>query len=241
MSELKHKKRGVKKMYDLCVIGAGPGGYVAAIRARQLGLKVALVEKEFLGGVCLNVGCIPSKALISASHFYHRIKTEAKAMGFSTGNVSVDMKQLHSWKQSVCEKMSSGVSGLLKGHKVDVIKGEAQFETPEELVIKKETGETQSLKASHFILAIGSRPIEIPGFEIDEKSILSSTGVLDLKKLPQKVLTLGGGYIGLEMSFFLSHLGVEVEIVEATGELLSGVTDLDCVKVIERELKKRRD
>ncbi len=226
-------------MFDVCVIGAGPGGYVAAIRARQLGLKVALIEKEFLGGVCLNVGCIPSKALISAGSFYHRIKTQASNMGFYVEKTSVDMKQLHRWKNSVCEKMSGGVLALLKSYKVEVIKGEAQFENSHELMIQKSNGEKQNLKSQNFILAIGSRPMEIPGFEINENQVLSSTGVLDLKKLPKKVITLGGGYIGLEMSSFLSHLGVEVEIVEANSQILLNLADLDCVKVIERSLKKQ--
>ena len=225
-------------MFDVCVIGAGPGGYVAAIRAAQMGLKVAVVEKGSLGGVCLNVGCIPSKALISAAHFYHRMQTQAGDMGFTLKDVSLDMKKLKTWKDSVCGKMSLGVSQLLKGNKIEVFKGEAFFLSPEEIQIKG--SDKKSLKANNFILAVGSRPVAIPGFEVDEKMILSSTGVLDLEKLPRKVVVLGGGYIGLEVSSYLSQLGVDVEVVEASDSILKGVSDPDCAKVVQRQLKKQK-
>ncbi|MCB0415516.1 MAG: dihydrolipoyl dehydrogenase [Bdellovibrionales bacterium] len=223
--------------YDVCVIGAGPGGYVAAIRSAQLGLKTAIIEREALGGVCLNVGCIPSKAMIAATHFLHKAQHDAETMGIKISDISVDMKKLKNWKQSVCDKMSGGVGQLLKGNKVDVIMGEAQFVSSTELSLKSSKGQ-QAVRAKNFIIATGSRPIEIPGFKPDEKEVLTSTGALDLEKIPKRVVTIGGGYIGLEISSYLRKLGSEVTVLEAGGALLSGAADPDCVKVVERRLKK---
>lgn len=224
--------------FDVCVIGAGPGGYVAAIRSAQLGLKTCVIEREKLGGVCLNVGCIPSKAMISASHFKHRIEHDAATMGLNIkGDISLDMKKLVTWKQSVCDKMSGGVSQLLKGNSVTIISGDASFKSKTELQVKGSKG-TESITAKHFIIATGSRPIEIPGFKIDEKDVMSSTGALDLDQLPKKLVVIGGGYIGLEISSYLAKLGTEVQILEAGNALLAGVADLECVQVVERKLKK---
>lgn len=183
--------------FDVCVIGAGPGGYVAAIRSAQQGLKTCVVEREYLGGVCLNVGCIPSKAMITAAHFYHRMMHDAPEMGFQIPkDVKLDMAQLLKWKQSVSNKMSGGVAQLLKGNQVTVIMGEATFTSPKALSVKSQDG-VKTIEATNFIVANGSRPIEIPGFTIDEKDVLSSTGALDLDHLPKKVVVIGGGYIGL--------------------------------------------
>src|SRR6185312_14401773 len=166
----------IRQNFDVCVIGAGPGGYVAAIRCAQLGKKTVIVEREFLGGVCLNVGCIPSKAMIVASHFLHRIQHDAPEMGIEIkSEAKVNMKKLVSWKQSVCDQMSGGVSQLLKGNQVTVLRGDAEFKTAQELVVKSKEGMT-NVTAKNFILATGSRPVEIPGFKIDEKNVLSSTG-----------------------------------------------------------------
>lgn len=227
------------EVFDVCVIGAGPGGYVAAIRAAQLGFKTVVIEREYLGGVCLNVGCIPSKAMISASHFYQRIQHDGPEMGITTkGPVQLDMKKLVSWKQSVCDRMSGGVAQLLKGNEVTVISGEAKFQSTKELAVKSKDG-NKVVQAKHFIIATGSRPIEIPGFKIDEKDVLSSTGALAMDELPKSVVVIGGGYIGLEIGSYLSALGSHVEILEAADGLLKGVADPDCVQVVARKLKKR--
>lgn len=224
--------------FDVCVIGAGPGGYVAAIRSAQLGLKTCVIEREYMGGVCLNVGCIPSKAMISASHFFHRIEHDASEMGIGVGAPKLDMAQLQKWKQSVCDKMSGGVSQLLKGNGVEIIEGEANFKSKEELIVKSKKSGEIAVKAKSYIIATGSRPIEIPGFTFDEKNILSSTGGLALNELPSKVVVIGGGYIGLEIAGFLSKFGTQITVLEAGAELLSGVADKEAVQVVARKLKK---
>lgn len=223
--------------FDVVVIGAGPGGYVSAIRSAQLGLKTAVVEREYLGGVCLNVGCIPSKAMIAAGHFYHKAQHDAGQMGFSFKDLSVDFKQLLKWKTSVTEKMSGGVKQLLAGNGVTVLMGEAEFKTSKELTVKSSKG-TESVTAKNFVLATGSRPIEIPGFKFDETGILSSTGALALSEAPKKLVVIGGGYIGLEISSYLAKFGTEVTVVEATAALLNGVVDPDCAQVVARKLTK---
>ncbi len=224
--------------FDVCVIGAGPGGYVAAIRAAQTGKTTCIIEREYLGGVCLNVGCIPSKAMISAAHLKTRIEHDAPEMGLEIkGDVKIDMKKLVTWKQSVCDKMSGGVAQLLKGNNVTVIRGEANFKTTTQLEVKGAEG-TSLVTAKNFIIATGSRPIEIPGFAIDETNVLSSTGALALSTLPKTTVVIGGGYIGLEIGGYLSKLGSQVTVLEAGTALLNGVADRDCVQVVERKLKK---
>ena len=219
--------------YDVCVIGAGPGGYVAAIRASQLGLKTVVIEREKLGGVCLNVGCIPSKAMISAAKFFDQSKNHGSPMGITVGDVKLDMPKLKSWKDSVSAKMSGGVSQLLKGNKVEVIKGDAEFVDSKTLKVGDKT-----IQSKNFIVATGSRPTVLKGFDCDEKDVLSSTGALDLEKLPKKLVVVGGGYIGLEISSYMQKLGSEVTVLEASQELISGLCDKDVTKQLERSVKK---
>ncbi len=220
--------------FDIVVIGSGPGGYVAAIRAAQLGFKTAIVEREALGGVCLNVGCIPSKAMINATHLLHKAQHDFKSMGLNIkGDIDVDMKTLVKWKQSVCDKMSGGVNQLLKGNTVTILKGQAEFKSPKEITVGNE-----SVTAKYFIVATGSRPIEIPGFAFDEKDICSSTGALAFDAIPKSIVVIGGGYIGLEISSYLRKLGTEVTIVEANTTLLAGVVDPECAQVVSRKIEK---
>ncbi len=224
--------------FDVCVVGAGPGGYVAAIRAAQLGKKTCIVEREFLGGVCLNVGCIPSKAMITASHFYHRMIHDGPTMGFQVPEVvKLDYAKLQEWKQTVCNKMSGGVAQLLKGNSVTVMMGEGTFTSPKVLSVKGKDG-TTTIEATNFIVATGSRPIEIPNFAIDEKDVLSSTGALAQDKKIERLVVIGGGYIGLEIGSYMAKLGSTVTVVEAAPALLNGVADPDCVQVVARRLKK---
>lgn len=222
--------------YDVCVIGAGPGGYVAAIRAAQVGLSVVVVERQFLGGVCLNVGCIPSKAMISAAHFLHKLEHDASTMGFTVGKVGVDFKKLKGWKQAVCERMSGGVEQLLKGNKITIVRGEANFVSAKEIVVKG--AKEEKIQAKSFVIASGSRPVEIPGFAFDEKTVMSSTGALELEAAPKKLVVIGGGYIGLEIGSYLTHFGTEVTVLEAQSALLNGLVDADAVQVVARKLKK---
>ena len=225
--------------FDVVVIGAGPGGYVAAIKASQLGYKTAIIEREFLGGVCLNVGCIPSKAMIAATHFLHKAQHDAATMGITFKGLSVDMPKLLSWKQSVCDKMSGGVGQLLKGNSVTILRGEAQFKSAQEINLKLANGSSDSIQGKYFIVATGSRPIEIPGFAFDEKGILSSTGALALDQIPKSVVVIGGGYIGLEISGYLAKLGTKVTVIEASPAVLNGVVDPECAQVVARKLGKQ--
>ncbi len=224
--------------FDVVVIGSGPGGYVSAIRASQLGFKTAIIEREALGGVCLNVGCIPSKAMITATHLLHKAQHDFKTMGLNIkGGIDVDMKTLVNWKQSVCDKMSGGVNQLLKGNTVTVIKGNAEFKSAKEIIVKTTAG-TEAITAKYFIVATGSRPIEIGGFPFDEKDICSSTGALAWDSIPKRVAVIGGGYIGLEISSYLRKLGTEVTIIEAQSALLAGVVDPECAQVVTRKAEK---
>ena len=224
--------------FEVVVIGSGPGGYVAAIRAAQLGFKTAIIEREALGGVCLNVGCIPSKAMITATHLLHKAQHDFKTMGLNIkGGIDVDMKTLVKWKQSVCDKMSGGVNQLLKGNTVTIIKGMADFKSPKEITVKSNSG-TENISAQYFIVATGSRPIEISGFPFDEKDICSSTGALAFDEIPGRVAVIGGGYIGLEISSYLRKLGTEVTIIEAQTSLLAGVVDPECAQVVTRKAEK---
>lgn len=223
--------------FDVVVVGAGPGGYVAAIRCAQLGKKTAVIEREYMGGVCLNVGCIPSKAMISAGHFLHRLQHQAPEMGFTVKGAAHDMAQTQKWKQSVCDKMAGGVEQLCKGNGVTIIRGEASFKTTTELSVTSKSG-IESISAKNFIIATGSRPIEIPGFKFDEKLVLSSTGALALSETPKSLVVIGGGYIGLELGGMYANFGTKVTVVEAAKGLLMGLADQECVQVVSRRLKK---
>lgn len=221
--------------FDAVVIGGGPAGYVCAIRLAQNGMKAALVEKAAVGGTCLNIGCIPSKALISAGNLVDRIR-HAGDMGIKVDGVRVDMGKLVSWKESVVQKLTGGVAGLLKNHKVAVYAGTARIAGPNAVEVKNEAG-TQKIAAKHIVVATGSIPIEIPGFAFGE-DVWSSTEALAPKVRPRRLVVIGGGYIGLELGIMYSKLGSEVTVVEATPGLLPG-QDTELSKVVEKRLKKR--
>ena len=225
-----------KKKFDAIVIGAGPGGYPCAIRLAQLGKKVAIIEKETVGGVCLNVGCIPSKAMIKAASFFEKMQ-KADGMGFKVKGVDVDFKGLQEWKRSVVTKLTGGVGQLLKGNKVEIIQGDAAFVSKNELVIKSKAG-TQNITADHIVIAVGSSPIELPNFKFDEKNIISSTGALDIDKPVESMVVVGGGYIGLEIGTYMAKLGTSVTVLEAMPRLLASY-DQDVANVVGRALKKR--
>lgn len=222
--------------WDAVVIGAGPGGYPCAIRMAQRGLKVAIVEKGNLGGVCLNVGCIPSKALIHASSLYSEM-LEAEAMGFSLKGIDIDHKKLQDWKSNIVKKLTQGVSQLLTANKVTQLSGEAKFVSNTEIEIDGKDG-LQRIKAKNFVIAIGSSPIALKDIPFDEENILSSTGALDIDTNIKSLAVIGGGYIGLEIGTFLAKLGTEVSIIEAEDSFLP-TYDKDISNVVLRSLKKR--
>lgn len=220
---------------ETLVVGAGPGGYVAAIRAAQLGQKVTIVEKGNLGGVCLNVGCIPSKALISAGHRYE-IATHSQDMGIFAENVKVDFSKVQQWKAGVVKKLTGGVEGLLKGNKVDIVRGEAYFVDENTVRVMTENS-AQTYKFKNAIIATGSRPIELPTFKFS-KRVLDSTGALNLSDIPKSMVVIGGGYIGTELGTAYANFGTKITILEGADEILSGF-EKQMSAVVRRRLKKK--
>jgi len=227
--------------YDLIVIGGGPGGYVAAIRAGQLGLKTAIVEKRgALGGTCLNVGCIPSKALLQSSHHYHMAATEFEHHGIIAKGLSLDLKVMMGRKDKVVSDLTQGVEFLMKKNKVDYVIGEGTIKAAGEVVITppKKGAKKQTLKTDNILIATGSDVAPLPGVKIDEKKIVSSTGALDLKTVPKTLCVVGAGVIGLELGSVWRRLGAKVTVVEFLDHILPGM-DAEISKQMQRTLKKQ--
>ncbi|OCA89762.1 dihydrolipoyl dehydrogenase [Pradoshia sp. D12] len=220
---------------DTIVIGSGPGGYVAAIRAAQLGQKVTIVEKGDLGGVCLNVGCIPSKALITAGHRYHDAK-HSEDLGITAENVKVDFSKVQAWKGTVVEKLTSGVGGLLKGNKVDIVKGEAYFVDANNIRVMTENS-AQTYTFKNAIIATGSRPIELPTFKYSDR-VIHSTGALNLDHIPASMAIIGGGVIGVELGSVYANFGTKVTILEGMDEILAAF-EKPMSSIVKRNLKKK--
>ncbi|MBX9977467.1 MAG: dihydrolipoyl dehydrogenase [Alphaproteobacteria bacterium] len=216
--------------FDLIIIGAGPGGYVAAIRAAQLGMKVAVVDSRAkAGGTCLNVGCIPSKTLLHSSHKYWSANNEFDHYGITCDNVDIDLKKMIAHKDAIIDDLTSGIGFLFRKNKIEFIHGRASFKKSEEKTTVqvqpideggKIAGDVKILEAPHIIIATGSKPIEIPGLPFDEKKILSSTGALTLTHAPHHLVVIGGGYIGLELGSVWRRLGSEVTVVEAMPDIV---------------------
>ncbi|KHO45394.1 MAG: dihydrolipoamide dehydrogenase [archaeon GW2011_AR3] len=219
-----------KKSCDVLVIGGGPGGYVAAIRLAQLGKKVILIEKQWLGGTCLNIGCIPSKALIHAADFYHKIKDAGK-MGIGVGSVNLDLSKVQAWKNSVVAKLRNGVEYLCKVHNIEVIQGTGSLLSANSAMAKM-TNEEIEIDFQQAILATGSTPIAFPGIDFDGEKIISSNHALELQEAPKNVVVIGGGYIGIEIGTFFAKAGSKVTIVERYPDLLMQ-TDRDIVDVVK--------
>ena len=220
--------------YDVIVIGSGPGGYVSAIRCAQLGLKTACVEgRETLGGTCLNVGCIPSKALLHASHMLHEAEHNFAKMGLKGHSPSVDWKQMQAYKSETIGSNTKGVEFLFKKNKIDWIKGWGQIIAPGKVRVDDTTHE-----AKNIIIASGSVPSALPGIEIDEEIIVTSTGALTLPKIPKKMVVIGAGVIGLELGSVYARLGSEVTVVEYLDAITPGM-DKEVQKTFQRILKKQ--
>lgn len=219
---------------DTLVVGAGPGGYVAAIRAAQLGQKVTIVDKGDLGGTCLNVGCIPSKAMIQAGHMAQNAKG-SEDMGITSENVKIDFAKVQEWKGGVVNRLTSGVESLLKGNKVDIVKGEVYFVDDSHVKVMDDK-QSQTYTYKNCIIATGSAPIEIPSFPF-AKRVIDSTGALGLEEIPGKLVVIGGGYIGTELGSAYANLGSEVTIVEGEKEIL-GTFEKSMTNVVKKRLKK---
>ncbi|WP_254533570.1 dihydrolipoyl dehydrogenase [Natrinema gelatinilyticum] len=205
---------------DVLVIGAGPGGYVAAIRAAQSDLDVTLVEKDAYGGTCLNVGCIPSKALITATDVAHEAR-HTEYMGIRA-EIDVDFSTMMGWKDDVVTQLTGGVEKLCKGNGVTVVDGTAEFTSEQTVRVTRNGTEQGSISFAHAIIATGSRPVELPGFVFDGDHVLSSTHALELEPLPDQLLVIGAGYIGMELSTVFAKLGVDVTVVEMLDQVLPG-------------------
>lgn len=224
---------------DVVVIGGGPGGYVAAIKAAQLGLKTTCIEKRgTLGGTCLNVGCIPSKALLHSSHYYEMAKHKMANYGIMADNVQLDLGKMMGQKEKAVSGLTKGIEGLFKKNKVDYVKGTGSISGKNEVTVSMLEGGEAKLSAKNIIIATGSEPVELPFLKFDEKVVVSSTGALSLKEVPKKMIVIGGGVIGLEMGSVWSRLGAEVEVVEFFDTICPGV-DSEITKTFHRSLQKQ--
>jgi dihydrolipoamide dehydrogenase len=225
--------------YDLIVIGTGPGGYVCAIRAAQLGMKTAVVEKwATFGGTCLNVGCIPSKAMLNASELYEEAGHKFAEMGIKVGKPSVDLASMLKYKEKGVDGNVKGVEFLLKKNNIDAFHGTARIVASGKVEVKAEDGKTQALETKNIVIATGSDVARLNGIDIDEKRIVSSTGALELTKVPQKLLIVGAGIIGLELGSVWRRLGAEVTIVEFLDHILPGI-DAEIARQFHRMLQKQ--
>lgn len=221
-----------EKSFDVAIIGSGPGGYVAAIRASQLGLKACVIEREKPGGVCLNIGCIPSKSLIHQAEVF-RSALESESFGLKVDASGFDYAKVHKKSRQAADKLSKGVQFLMKKNSIEYIEGDAELKAAGEIKV----GDT-TVKAKNVLIATGSRPRELPGFEFDEKQVLSSTGVLMLEELPRSLAVMGAGAIGMEFAHVMNAFGVEVTVVELMDSILP-IEDAEAVEVLAKDFKRR--
>lgn len=225
-------------MYDIIVIGSGPGGYVGAIRCAQLGMKTAIVERyNKLGGTCLNVGCIPSKALLDSSEHFHNAAHKFKEHGIDINTPKVNMAQMIKRKQSVIDQTVGGIDFLMKKNKIDVIHGHATFTNKTAISVKGDNGKETTYESKKFMIATGSKPITPAFMNYDKKRVITSTEALEITKVPKSMVIVGGGVIGLELGSVYARLGTQVEVVEYMDRIIAGM-DKDCSKELMRSLKK---
>lgn len=222
--------------YEAIVIGGGPGGYVAAIRLGQLGVKTLCVEKEAMGGVCLNWGCIPSKALIAAANLARKVR-HAEHMGITVKDLEVDVAKMQEWKEGIVKKLTGSVTSLVKGNRGDIVMGTASITGPNQVEVTSLDGTKQKHQASKgIIVATGAQMIQIPGFEPDGDVVITAREAVSLQKAPESMLIIGGGVIGLELGMVYQKLGTKITVVELMDQLLPG-TDPDLVRVVQKHLK----
>ncbi len=225
-------------MYDLIVIGSGPGGYVAAIRAAQLGLKTAIIEKyATLGGTCLNVGCIPSKALLDSSEHYHNAEHSFKNHGIDLKGLSVNMKQMIARKEEVVKQNVEGIQYLMKKNKIEVYQGLGSFVDKNTIKVRKEDGEEEEIKGKNIIIATGSKPASLPFIKLDKERVITSTEALNLKEVPKHMIVIGGGVIGLELGSVFARVGAKVSVVEFMDSLIPTM-DKNMGKELQKSMKK---
>jgi dihydrolipoamide dehydrogenase len=223
--------------FDVTVIGSGPGGYVAAIRAAQLGFKTAIIEKyNVLGGTCLNVGCIPSKALLDSSEHYHNATHRFADHGLNIKEINIDMVQMVKRKSDVVDQTCKGVEFLMKKNKITVFTGVGSFKDKNTILVTKKDGSTEEITSSKTIIATGSKPITPPSMNYDKKRIITSTEALNITEVPKKMAIIGAGVIGLELGSVFARLGCQIEVVEYMDRILPGM-DLDCAKELQKTLK----
>ncbi|MGD8428677.1 MAG: FAD-dependent oxidoreductase, partial [Balneolaceae bacterium] len=226
------------KEFDVCVIGSGPGGYVAAIRASQLGFKTAIVEKRHLGGVCLNIGCIPTKALLRSAEVFESIE-HAGDYGINVKDYSADFGGIIERSRNVANKMSKGVQFLMKANKIEVFEGKGVFETKDQIKVVDDKDNTkEQIKAKNFIIATGARPRELPNIKIDGKMVIDSEKAMQLEEQPEKMVVIGAGAIGVEFAYFYNTIGTEVTLVELQDTLVP-VEDKDIGKELGKIYKKK--
>ncbi|TNE53936.1 MAG: dihydrolipoyl dehydrogenase [Bacteroidetes bacterium] len=224
--------------YDVTIIGSGPGGYVAAIRCAQLGMKTALIEKyDTLGGTCLNVGCIPSKALLDSSEHYHNATHTFDSHGISVSNVKADIKKMIQRKEDVVSQTCNGIKFLMDKNNIDVFHGTGSFVSNTQVEITDAKGKSQKIDSKNIILATGSKPNFFPGMEPDKKRIITSTEALKLNEIPKKMLVIGGGVIGLELGSVYARLGTQVEVIEFAKTIIPTM-DVSMSKELTKVLKK---
>lgn len=226
--------------YDVTVIGSGPGGYVAAIRCAQLGLKTAIIEKyNTLGGTCLNVGCIPSKALLDSSHHYHDAVNHFEKHGIKTGKLSVDFKQMISRKDEVVSQTCEGINFLMSKNKIDVFNGIGSFQDATHINITKADGSLETIESKNTIIATGSKPSTLPFIKLDKKRVITSTKALSLKEIPRHLIVIGGGVIGLELGSVYKRLGAEVSVIEYMPTIVPTM-DTMLAKELQKSLRKQK-
>jgi dihydrolipoamide dehydrogenase len=225
--------------FDVIIIGGGPGGYVCAIRAAQLGHKTACIESRgSLGGTCLNVGCIPSKSLLHSAEMYHKANKEFDKIGINTGGLSLDVSKMMSHKLKTVDGLTKGIEFLFKKNKVTYIKGHGSLASKNSVNIKNLDGSDNQIKGKHIIIATGSSVATLPNIKIDEQTIVSSTGALSLEKVPNKMIVIGGGVIGLELGSAWMKLGAEVEVIEYMDHILTGM-DKEVSESFHKILKRQ--